>query len=703
MSNQAFCYSAACPSSGSSNIATLGNSSGFPVNFSGGPDTNGNPSTFTVGGWFRLISSGTAVTIFSANGQLLISCDASGYCAATLGAVTVTSFVAITDTNWHFVAVTYAPSQPDETGTLTLYLDGLEVGTELVNANATSSGTGYLLGPNTSQLEFVSWTIWSLALPSDVVSTPQWGDPPAHSEGLSGLVAAFDFAHGSASDISGNNYPVTVAAQCWHTPCLQLQSGQATLPASDTVNPGGGSSTVSAFSIMGWVYVPSAGVNCYYPLLTNSSSVELQLESDENSTLSAFCMFGESTVSESASSGWNHLALTWDGSASLTLYVNGSPFPNSISNPPAPITTPDIIIGSVGTLGPWYMSDLSVWSTCLSQEEVEKYYQHSDLEEPELGPDPTGKPGCVANFNLRTDIGDSINGNELQTTNCTIYDLITPFTTAELGAVPAPQAAAADSGPQLLLGPDLKKIASANGVDVVSPVSAGDAAGPDYAEIGAWFDGIAKKLPAATAAGLKSKFLRNLRIGMALRQKKIQAGTFSMAIEGNDTVGYYHTEAGPQEVYRLPGVELTPMQRWGMTITFDVIGLIAAMFGIVTTAARVGNAVGLLEPEINGIVSAIQAAYNVTDSQLLKAKKVAMAVIGVIYTGNLGYSVAKKIATGSWWSLPFTILSVAATIAGLIATDGASIIVSIVAAAVQLAQLVLHLTQMPQTSMQAAV
>jgi hypothetical protein len=676
----------------------MGNSGGFPVNFSGITDSDGNPSTFTVGGWFRLMEV-TAAEIFSANGQLTISCDSSG-CKVLFGDVTLSSGVPITDTNWHFVAVTYTPvAERNESGTLSLYIDGLEVSTEMLDISGQSTGSGgYVLGLNSSKIEFVSWTIWSLALPSDVVSTPQWGDPQMGTEADNGLVAAFDFANGTASDVSGNNYPVSVASQRWHTPCFQLTEGQATLASSDTVNPGGGSSsTPSPFSILGWACVPSAGSGVSYPILTNnganlSDSLVLELVSDNSSNLSAKFSWGQnSTAQVSVSSGeWTHLALTWDGTA-LTFYTNGlvsaNPHPS-----PTTITTPQITIGSVNADGPWYMQALSIWSTCLDQEAVKIYLQ---------GADPTGEPGCVANFNLITDLGDSINGNALQVDpKCVIFDLVTPVTATE--AALAGPAAVADTSPQLLLAPALKKIAGANGIDVVSPVSDADTARPEYAEIAAWFDKIASKQPAAAAAQLKGEFLRNLRIGMALRQNKIQAGTFSMAIEGNDTVGYYHTEAGPQEVYRLSDVKLTTLQEWGITIAVDVISLIASMFGIVTTAGKVSKAVGLLEPEINQLVSAIQESFEVTDGDLLKAKKVAMAVIGVMYTGNLTYSVMKKIVIGNWWSVAFTIANTVLMIVAMIVTDGAALIIRLVQAGVALGQLVYDLSKMPQSSAQPA-
>lgn len=702
MPNTPIQYSTACPSPvGSENpVATLAPGQNFPVNFSGVTDSGGNPSTFTVGGWMRVLAFNTEPTVFVVNEQLSININTEGVLTVVLGSSgELTSDVPITDSDWHYVSVTYLPStDAGETGVLALYIDGLEAAAGAVNVSGSGPGSGCYLGTQPAPLEFVSWTIWSQALPSDVVGAPQWGDPTKGTEAADGLVAAFDFAQGSAQDISGNSYAVSVAAQSWHTPCLELNDSGPGIATgiSSNVNPGGGSGTPAPFSILGWACVPSPEATAVYPLLTNNDpSLRLMLSADGTGALSAGYAWGQNQYSTPlATGGWVHCALTWDGNSVASFYLNGLQANTQQITNPISFVSPEVAIGSADTgTEVWYLQGLSIWSTCLDQDSIDGYMQ---------GADPTDQPGCVANFPLLTDLGDSINGNSLSVNNCEITELITSMTTDEAATETSVFEPVALDGPRLLLPQDLKAIAKKNGIDVDSPLSASDMASDDYAEIGKWFDGLTAKLPAAGAARLKNEFLRNARIGLELRRKGIKAGTFTMAIEGGDTVGYYHDESGPHEVYRLAGVALTPMQQWGMTILFDTIFLIVAMFGIVSSAAKVTKAVGLLEPEINQVVSAVQTAYNVSDSALLKAKNVTMAVIGVIVGSRLTYSVVKQIVIGSWWSLAFTITNTVLMIVALVVTDGAALIIRVVQMGVQLGTLVYDLMQMPQSEAAAA-
>ena len=196
--------------------------------------------------------------------------------------------------------------------------------------------------------------------------------------------------------------------------------------------------------------------------------------------------------------------------------------------------------------------------------------------------------------------------------------------------------------------------------------------------------------------------MRNARIGRDLRQQGIKAGTFTMAVEGKDTVGYYHTETGPEEVYRLTGVALTPMQQWASTIAFDVITLLASVFMIMTSALRVGNAIQIFQPELNALATAIQQSFRLTDSAFVQAKEVTVAVIRVTIGLNLGYSIWSKVVMGSWWSLAFTVTNVVLMMIAAIASNFVVLVIRLVQMAVSLAQLGVDLQSMPNTEAAAA-
>ena len=407
---------------------------------------------------------------------------ANGVLTVALGNTLIESDFPIRDGNWHYVAVTYLPStELNETGILTLYIDGLEAAEQAVNV--TTSGTsspGCFLGPQGAPFEFVSWTIWSQALPSDVMGVPQWGDPTSGTEAANGLVAAFDFANGTPTDVSGNHYPVSVAAQSQYTPCLQLSNNGTALIPSSNVNPGGGTGTPAAFTIMGWASLapvasdPPAGSS--WKLFSNgNSALSLFLYINLQGGLSAGYAWPNSpAVSAPVAGGsWAHLALTWDGTSIMTSYLNGSAV-STLSVTLTGFSTQNPTIGGTSP-GTWCMQGLSIWSTCLNQASISQYMN---------GADPTEQPGCVSNFALLTDLDDSENGNSLNVTSaagsCQISQLITPITAPQ--TVPAPATAVrkpvALDGPRLLLSQDLIGIAKKNGTDVDTPVSDTDMASP---------------------------------------------------------------------------------------------------------------------------------------------------------------------------------------------------------------------------------
>jgi hypothetical protein len=175
-----------------------------------------------------------------------------------------------------------------------------------------------------------------------------------------------------------------------------------------------------------------------------------------------------------------------------------------------------------------------------------------------------------------------------------------------------------------------------------------------------------------------------------------------MGIEGADTVGYYHDEAGPHEVFRLTGDPLTPMQQWALTITFDVLNIIVGIFGIVTSVPKVQNAINALAPKVNQLVLAVQNAYNISDSALVKAKKVSMAVMSLLSSSDLLWTVIEELVTGSWWSLAFTITNTVLMIVLTVATEGAALAIRIVQMGVLLGQLAYDISQKPSTEAVAA-
>jgi hypothetical protein len=146
------------------------------------------------------------------------------------------------------VVVSYDRSEGATEGTLTMHVDGGKAIEPLATSpTAVDQEQPFqLVGGG----EIASVTLWDVALDVEDLA-PMWGPP---EPGTPGLIAAFDFANGPASDVSGNDYPVTFGqqdTQAWVQPCLDLDgTGWAVAQF-----PGGPTEAGAPFTIMGWTRV----------------------------------------------------------------------------------------------------------------------------------------------------------------------------------------------------------------------------------------------------------------------------------------------------------------------------------------------------------------------------------------------------------------------------------------------------------------
>lgn len=693
-----YCYSSAQLPAGAATGSIGSFGTNLPINFSGQTE-NSLPSAFTAAGWVRLLSAPAVNTIlFSVSNQFQMLIDASGNPSAQFvgGTGAVQSEVSINDGNWHYVGVSFLQSEDGSaSGTLSLYIDGFQADTEHVAAGALQQAGECAVGVNATSLDFASWSVWSTPVSSDVMDVPLWGAPATGTEADRGLVAAWDFANGPASDQSGQSNSVAVAQQLWHVPCVSMSPGSYATPASlDNLNPGAG-----AFTLMGWAYVPAAAANTQYPLISNiaaaGSTLQLYVSYDNNANPGVNYLFGEAGAEITGGvyipspMQWTHLALTYDGSQ-LVFYINGNPSGAAEQGTPPPIQNPNVTLGkSVNPGGSnWYMQGLSVWTQALQQSAIQGYMN---------GNDPTDQTGCVAFFPLVADLGNSVTGNSLTTagtieiTECNLpISTFTPVVSAPVSEAVGATAEAASEIPILQLR-DYRRLAAQQGIDVNA---AADPSVPELAAAMEWYEKFLTGIPPRTAQKLRAMFARNVHVGFELAKRGIRTGGHSVSAEGRQLVIRYHTPAGPQEVARITTRDiLTPFQTWALTVTLDVVGIVAAMFGIFSTAAKVQGAVSFEEELLQQLGLAAQSAENANrttwalDSILNMAK--------VMWEWKILFTLFKRLITGSWWSLTFTILSLIAQVAALVASGGWLIALKVSQMAIAIGQLIYDLTQMP--------
>jgi hypothetical protein len=653
-------------------VADLGSS--LPVNFSGQVVAGTNPSLFTVGGWIRFLEQDVGEsTIFSVADQFQLTMLSSGALSATfVGGGSVASDIEITDQGWHFVACSFQQSATQATsGVLELYIDGSQTASGEVLGSSSTTPADCQVGPDNDALDVVSWCVWSVPLSSDVMDVPFWGDPHGGIDDPA-LVVAADFAGGTAADVSGNGVPVTAGSLVWHTTCLQLENASVTPAPADGLAPGG----PATFSVAGWALLDDAQSSA--PLWATGTAFSVVITNGQVQASWA----GTAALSAPAPTGWTHVAVTYDGSSGH-LYLNGQ---LSASQPvTAPTTTPTgFVIGGDGDgnlAQGLSLQGVSVWTVCLTPAQV------VDALEGGL---PLGEAGCVGFFPFTDD-------SEQELGNLVTLNASTASGQASINVVESPVdesarvtlAATPDSsGPALVRLGDLRRLAAQAPQEAVAAV-----AEDDVAAALAWYEQFVASLSPALAARLRAEFAANLRLGSSLANAGSRVGTFELRIDGTQTVATYHTEQGPQEVGRLDDT-LSPYLQWVVTIFLDIAGIVAAMFGILTTAAKVTKAVGLLDDLYEPVGAAAQAAPGTGTARACAA---IWNVIKVLWEWKAIGSLIWQLVKASWWSIAFTVASLVAQVAALVATGGWLIAVKVAQMAVAIGNLVKDLLQAPTT------
>lgn len=694
-------YSSIIPTT-SSPAATLPS---LPVNFSGVPASDGTPSLFTVAGWVRAPQPTQPVQVFVATGQFQVWFDTSGdLCAAfgsteTIPTAQVSSCCQVADGTWHFIAVSYqqiviptTPTPTETNGLLRLYVDGslLDAANVAPPTPTSATVTPTLGASGSSEPEFASWLVWSVAASEDVLDVPDWGEPIAGSESARGLVAAFDFAQGGVTDQSGHHYgsAVSPGAQQWNTPCLQLPAGSYATVQQPTpqINPGG----AGPFSVVGWVASPAPSSESV--LLENwfsdrdDLSVSLQADSGNISATFVAPGYGQPPVPVYEPGPWVHLALTYNGYF-FQFYINGALAASGSPDAPLPIspsTSPGLTLGSSTVSGATAnLQNVSIGSVALSGDQISREMTNLD---------PSSEPGCVAHFPLmlpgQTPC-DTVNGLQLTLpAGSVVLEIATPITAPATTGVQR-----ASAGPRssvagdvaLMRHKDYLALARQHGIDLDAAPDVATLTDPDFKAGVAWYEELLRDVHPRLASRLRERFFRNLYTSMQLAEKAPQAGRFSIAtVDGLPTV-MYGTAAGQRPLPPLSDELLSSTAAVAdnyVAILFDVVGIVTAVLGVITTAAKLESVVRLYRAFLQSL--AVSAARNITQtaSTVEKAAEAILGYLGALQGRGLLSRLLKGLIVGSWWSLIFTVVQIVLQIAAMILSGGALL-------AMKIAQMVL--------------
>jgi hypothetical protein len=672
----------------------------LPINFSGqvvgaSPGVIGQPSIFSVGGWISLLNPNALATIFSVANQFSITVNGGQVTAGFTGGSSVISDIAIDDSDYHYIACSFLQDATNaDSGVLELYIDGSHTASGDVTGASSSGAADCALGDGSGVVDAVSWCFWSTPLSSDAMDVPFWGDIKG-GIGDDGLVAAFGFDNGTVSDDSGNNHVVTTLPQfIWHTPCVQITDGYIQTASSDALNPGGS----APFSILVWAN-PSSGTA---PIACNGSS-EAGMSVDVGSGEVTVNWSNGDSISAPWPSGWHHLALIGDGT-NVRLLVDGAQAASQSLSLPSNMAANFIVAADLEGNRAWslQLQGLSVWTTALTTDDVATYM---------AGGVPLGVSGCVG-FLPFTDPADLGTGNAVTFSASTVSGTVTvsvietpsnaddTLAAAASASATRPDAVTATDGATLLRLSDYRRLASAlpqASVDASIQPTAEEAAIADAVD---WYERFLTGLSPVLSARLRQEFASNLRMGVALASEGRRVGTFELRPEGAQTVVYYHTEQGPQEVGRLDEV-LSPYLVWVATIFMDIAGIIAAMFGIVTTAAKVTKAKDVFEGLFEGIgAAAADVPAEVTNFQ--RACTAIWNVLMFLWEWKAFGSLVWTLIKASWWSVAFTVASIIAQVAAMVVTGGWLIAVKVAQMAVAIGNLVKDLLQMPPTAQATA-
>jgi hypothetical protein len=596
--------------------------------------------------------------------------------------------------SWHFLALTFDPTAMQ----LCVYVDGALGLQATVSAPTVPAGGTFVLTNGYARTN--SFNFWTVCL-TGAALLPTWGPPAV---GTAGLDTSLDLAQLPPVDVSGNNRTVLVGettSAVWTAPGLVLTGiGCLSPDPQDGLNPGSGS---EPFGVQLWAYplgvitLLNAGAQT---LIGNGDiagaaglAVYLQVDATGTRWVLAARLGGNAATPILASTTvnpneWHNYAVTYDGST-LTLYVDGNAAGSGQPAAPASVGTPSVSLGAISD-GTWpggyshpfvgYLQAVSFWSRALSASDIAS----NMTTEPDLL-----DPDCGAYFGLA--VGDTINRvTDRQSLLVGAADTALQITEVPISIAPATDRRGAPTAPDRTeLDAWLNRLAQA------APDEA-PADGPLTAEaVQAMIDDYARLVEQTVPPSLRPQytelFRTNLHAGLnAVAHDQQLPGTVTYTQDGDDTVFFLHTHAGPHEVYRAKALD--PCVAW----LASVIGTAVSLFFIVL---GLGYAIAKLSSFFVRLFTGNQLAQTLAAAQIIGATVSAWTVIMIIRTmaGITGLVpiITNGLAGVSWWSWAWTIAGAVAQIASIWLTGGWYLAYMIAQIALWIGQLVTVINSKP--------
>lgn len=640
---------------------------------------------YSITGWIRLRALGNDVYVLTKGTEFVIFLN-----NGVLGAQMVNQATPLTATDplelgqWHSFAVTYSPNGSGG-GLMTLYVDGAQQAQASLNSVGTSDqGNPYVLGASSAisgfsdpNLDCLNVCFWSEALAQADIQG-QW-QPPAPQPSLA---ACLDFSTGVASDISGNNTPISFsggAALTWYTPGVLLENAGAQPSALDNLNPGGVPG--APFTVSAWVYAEAPLPD----LASQDLTVLANGPAEGPGNLMTFLAYNENagtftwTLAQNAASGftlaadtaiapeeWHYVAATYDGTTA-TLYVDGVAAGSGTPGTLPALAQPLVVIGaaasSAGGVTSVYqglIEAVAVWTTALSAADITTY----------MTTPPASIDGLAAFFDFSTQsLFNTVTGTP-----------IALFNGAQLSETSAPvqgdfalrpRVAPAPAG---RLGPvhPLEKLLRTSTIDPSkrpqSRLMTGDAMDEMITDYGRLLDRLT--IPPELRGQLEERYKANLYAGFHLQDQAgtgFLAGVFTVRQEGAEHVFYHHTPSGPQEVGRYSAQDFDACTAWIIAVVCSAISLLLTALG----AAFAGTAlVRVMSNFLGNNTVRVQTLLRLMAAGEQPTTLVIRTTQTIYGFGGLSSIIGQIISGTSWWNFAFTVLSIVLQIASIWLTGG---------------------------------
>lgn len=658
-------------------VAELGTAGTLDLGSSIGIALDGN-SSFSIGVWLRLAGRPHKPSVLLQKGQeLTVSLQGTQAITVELGSATSTQApVDLQLGRWHYILVTFSPSgQSDNTGDLTIYLDGGQVGNPATLSGIASTSADFIAGGSLhAQLYNVS--MWSACLTgADLV--PLWTAPPAGPT----LAASFWFTQSTAVDTSGNGNLVTPGNDAVIerlAPGLSLNGASYAQPGPhDPANPGNGG---EPFSVTAWIHplaprLPPPSRTLEVVVLANGTAwgtagLICSLEYDQahhhfrwrvrRGGLSGTTVTAARKI---AAGEWSHVAVTYDGST-LTLYVDGAAAGSAASGAIPALASPAVTIGAmpdatnVDELSGFFTGGIQavgVWTECLTAAEVAVF----------ATTDPTSLalPACAAfyRFGLSGAAQNTMTGISVGLfQSAALEDFVAVPPAA--GPLAIPRLPRVRHRPPSLLdlletSPPAREVRPAS--TLISPEG--------FDRMIASYGEILATVPKAQRAELADRFEQNLYRGVRLQEAAggPTPGMVTHARDGGDIVFYYHAAAGADEVARVSAAAIDPCTAWIIDIIATAIGLLATVIGVGFSIAKVLQY--LMRTAIKALVRATQVIVELDLAPTALPIRLARALYNV---GLLGSAISEGLSGYSWWNWIFAAIGLALNIVALWVTGG---------------------------------